>query len=56
MRFSELTKPAGDFKALFIQDFFQSGMPGFLMVMRVFYDGDTYASLPGGFKVLDYLV
>lgn len=24
--------------------------------MRVFYDGDTYVSLPGGFKTLDYLV
>lgn len=26
------------------------------MIMRVFYDGDTYVSLPGGFKTLDYLV
>jgi len=26
------------------------------MIMRVFYDGDTYIALPGGFKMLDYLV
>lgn len=31
-------------------------MPGFFMTMRVFYDGDCYAALPGGFKMLDYAV
>ena len=31
-------------------------MPGFLGIMRVFYDNDTYVALPGGFKTLDYLV
>jgi hypothetical protein len=31
-------------------------MPGFLMSMRVFYDGDTFPSLPGGWKTLDWLV
>ena len=55
--FKESTQPAGTFKALFFQDMFQlSAAPSFLMVMRVFYDGDTYVSLPGGFKMLDYLV
>jgi hypothetical protein len=55
VKFTERTKPAGDFKARFFQDFFQTGsLPGFLMVMRVAYDGDMYPSL--GFKMLDYLV
>ncbi|KAL5314151.1 hypothetical protein ACEPPN_018575 [Leptodophora sp. 'Broadleaf-Isolate-01'] len=49
------TQPAGSFKALFFQDMFQQGSPGFLLAMRVFYDGDTFVSLPGGFKVLDYV-
>jgi len=31
-------------------------MPGFLFLMRVFYDGDTIPSLPGGWKGLDWLV
>jgi hypothetical protein len=50
--------PAGTFKALFFQDMFQDGkgLPGFLLAMRASYDGDMYASLPGGFKTLDYLV
>ena len=57
VRFTERTQPAGTFKAHFFQDLFQSpSMPGFLMAMRVFYDSDTYVSLPGGFKTLDYLV
>jgi len=56
VRFTERTKPAGTFKAYFFQDMFQSSsMPGFLLAMRVFYDWDTYISLPGGFKALDYL-
>ncbi|KAH7329903.1 hypothetical protein BKA65DRAFT_480081 [Rhexocercosporidium sp. MPI-PUGE-AT-0058] len=54
-RFTERTQPAGSFKALFFQDMFQQGEPGFLMAMRVFYDGDTFVSLPGGFKMLDYV-
>lgn len=56
VRFTERTQPAGTFKAHFFQDLFQAGPPGFLMVMRVFYDGDTFVSLPGGFKIVDYLV
>ena len=55
-RFTERTKPSGTFKAHFFQDLFQQGSPGFLMAMRVFYDGDTFVSLPGGFKTLDYVV
>ncbi|KAH6718839.1 hypothetical protein BKA61DRAFT_712824 [Leptodontidium sp. MPI-SDFR-AT-0119] len=55
VRFTERTQPAGSFKALFFQDMFQQGSPGFLLAMRVFYDGDTFVSLPGGFKVLDYV-
>jgi len=26
------------------------------MATRVFYDGDMFVALPGGFKFLDYLV
>ena len=56
-RFIERTVPTGTFKALFFQDLFQRpGIPSFLMVMRAFYDGDAFVSLPGGFKWLDYLV
>jgi len=54
-RFTERTKPSGTFKAHFFQDLFQQGSPGFLMAMRAFYDGDTFVSLPGGFKTLDYV-
>ncbi len=59
MRFTERTVPTGTFKALFFQDLFRSptpAMPSFLMVMRVFYDGDTFVALPGGFKAVDYAV
>ncbi|TVY31848.1 hypothetical protein LSUB1_G008296 [Lachnellula subtilissima] len=56
VRFIERTVPTGTFKALFFQDIFQRpGMPSFLMVMRAFYDGDAFPSLPGGFKWFDYL-
>ncbi|KAH7403694.1 hypothetical protein BKA64DRAFT_669692 [Cadophora sp. MPI-SDFR-AT-0126] len=55
VRFTERTKPSGTFKAHFFQDLFQQGSPGFLMAMRAFYDGDTFVSLPGRFKVLDYV-
>jgi hypothetical protein len=55
--FKESTRPSGTFKAHFFQDLFQSSAsPGFLLAMRVFYDGDTYVSLPGKFWVLDYVV
>ncbi|KAG4422020.1 hypothetical protein IFR04_004879 [Cadophora malorum] len=54
-RATERTIPSGTFKALFFQDLLQyDTMPGFFMTMRVFYDGDCYAALPGGFKMLDY--
>ncbi|KUJ14515.1 uncharacterized protein LY89DRAFT_736548 [Mollisia scopiformis] len=56
VRFTERTQPAGTFKATFFQDLLQlQRLPGFLLIMRVFYDGDTYPSLPGGFKTLDYI-
>lgn len=56
VRATERTKTAGDFKARFFQDLLQGGsLPGFLMTMRVSYDGDMYPSLPGGFKSLDWL-
>jgi len=47
--------PSGDFKVLFFQDLFQEGNPSFFMVMRAFYDGDGYLSLPGNIKLLDEL-
>lgn len=51
----ESTRPSGDFKALFFQDMFQlSTMPSFPLALRVFSDWDTYISLPGGFKLLEY--
>lgn len=54
---TERTVPGGDSKARFFQDMLQTSvMPGFLMAMRVFYDGDIYVALPGGFKTLDWLV
>lgn len=53
---SEKTVPCGDHKALFFQDLFQAGTPGLLHAFRAFYDGDTYVSLPGGWKVLDVIV
>jgi hypothetical protein len=31
-------------------------MLGFLVVMYVFYDGNMFISLPGGFRTLDYLI
>jgi hypothetical protein len=31
-------------------------MLGFLVVIYVFYDGNMFISLPGGFRKLDYLV
>ena len=56
-RATERTIPSGTFKALFFQDLLQyDTMPGFFMTMRVFYDGDCYAALPGGFKMVDYAV
>jgi hypothetical protein len=56
VRFTERTQPSGTFKAHFFQDLFQNGMPSFPLAMRVFYDGDTFVALPGGFKWLDYAV
>jgi hypothetical protein len=56
VRFTERTQPSGTFKAHFFQDLFQNGPPSIPRVMRVFYDGDTFVALPGGFKWLDYLV
>lgn len=35
---------------------FQSGLPGFWLTMRVFYDGDCYLALPGGVKSIDWAV
>jgi hypothetical protein len=35
---------------------FQKGPPGFLLFMRASYDADGYPSLPGGFKIVDYVV
>ncbi|KAH6723128.1 hypothetical protein BKA61DRAFT_585865 [Leptodontidium sp. MPI-SDFR-AT-0119] len=55
-RATERTIPAGTFKALFFQDLLQNkSLPGFFLTMRVFYDGDCYAALPGGFKVVDWV-
>ncbi|RQM07754.1 hypothetical protein DH86_00003032, partial [Scytalidium sp. 3C] len=51
--FVEKTVPSGEYKALFFQDMFQAGMPGHLMALRVFYDGDTYIALPGHIKILE---
>ncbi|RFU34708.1 hypothetical protein B7463_g1637, partial [Scytalidium lignicola] len=51
--FLEKTVPSGDYKALFFQDMFQAGTPGLLMALRVFYDGDTYISLPGNVKIFE---
>jgi hypothetical protein len=57
VRATERVLPAGDFKARFFQDMLQTGgLPGFLLMMRVAYDGDMYPSLPGGWKGLDWLV
>jgi hypothetical protein len=57
VRAKERSLPAGDFKARFFQDMLQTnGLPGFLLAMRVSYDGDMYPSLPGGWKGLDWLV
>jgi hypothetical protein len=55
-KFSEKTVPSGDFKAMFFQDLFQAGSPGMLLAFRVFSDHDTWISLPGGLKSLDWLV
>lgn len=52
----EKTVPAGEFKALFFQDVFRNGTPNFFMAMRAFYDGHSYAALPGNLKILDRLV
>jgi len=51
--FKEKTNPTGEFKSLLFHDIFQDGNPSFALVMRAFYDGDTYISLPGNIKLLD---
>jgi len=57
MSFKEKTNPAGEFKHLFFQHIFQGGSsPTFALVIRAFYDGDTYISLPGNIKLLDRIV
>ncbi|KUJ12745.1 uncharacterized protein LY89DRAFT_721624 [Mollisia scopiformis] len=56
VRLTERTRPSGTFKAQFFQDLLQNErFPGFLLATRVFYDGDMFLALPGGFKTLDYL-
>lgn len=40
----------------FFNDLLDNGSPGFLHTLRVFYDGDTYISLPGNFKFVDQIV
>lgn len=52
----EKTIPPGEFKALFFQDLHQNGEPSFLLVMRAFYDGNSYPALPGNIKLVDKLV
>lgn len=56
--FTEKTDPAGDFKERFFAILLDTpdGQPTFVSALRSFYDGDTYAALPGGFKLLDQAV
>lgn len=50
----ERADPAGRYKAEFFNDILSEGkMPGFWHVMRSFYDGDTYAALPGNLGIVD---
>ncbi|KAI0150553.1 hypothetical protein GGR57DRAFT_185854 [Xylariaceae sp. FL1272] len=50
----ERPDPAGMYKALFFNDIFSTGKFGNLWhVLRAFYDGDTYISLPFGSQALD---
>ncbi|KAI0184742.1 hypothetical protein EV127DRAFT_443326 [Xylaria flabelliformis] len=46
--------PGGNYKLMFFNDMLGKGAsPGFWHLMRVFYDGDGYISLPLYFRVFD---
>lgn len=53
--FTEKTDPVGDFKEAFFKGVMGTadGKPNLLSVMRSFYEGDCFISLPGGFKAVD---
>uniref|UniRef100_A0A4E9DU38 Cupin type-2 domain-containing protein n=1 Tax=Gibberella zeae TaxID=5518 RepID=A0A4E9DU38_GIBZA len=54
--FEERNQPSGEYKALFFNDVFQCGKPPNLwLALRAAFDGDLYASLPFGSKVIDQL-
>ncbi|KAG8667784.1 hypothetical protein FPOAC2_12983 [Fusarium poae] len=54
--FEERNQPAGIYKALFFNDVFQMGKsPNFWLAVRSAIDGDLYAHLPLGSKLLDEL-
>ncbi|KAI2606661.1 hypothetical protein GGR54DRAFT_411426 [Hypoxylon sp. NC1633] len=52
--FRERPDPAGMYKAMFFNDVFATGgYGGLLHILRAFYDGDTYLSLPLYFQFFD---
>ena len=52
----EYTTPPGDFKETFFEDLLDEGRMTMLAALRAAYNGDTYFSLPGGFKWVDQAV
>ncbi|KAI1498338.1 hypothetical protein F5X99DRAFT_393779 [Biscogniauxia marginata] len=54
MTLKERTDPTGEHKALFFNDLYSQGVViGLLHMLRTFFDGDTYPSLPGNIKIVD---
>ncbi|KAI1370437.1 hypothetical protein F4677DRAFT_363426 [Hypoxylon crocopeplum] len=52
--FRERPDPAGMYKAMFFNDIFATGnYGGILRILRAFYDGDTYLSMPLYFQFFD---
>jgi mannose-6-phosphate isomerase-like protein (cupin superfamily) len=54
--FVERTNPTGEFKQDFFENLLDDGPWSTWTAFRAFYYGDTYAAMPGGFKIVDEAV